>query len=223
MKIHSIFQSINGEVCADHQGSFCTFVRLQGCNLKCKWCDTPDSQYPYAGMNIWPSQIIKQIEEGGSPFVTITGGEPLCQMKSLSKLVRALIPAYNVSIETNGTIVPSKDLAGMASFVIDYKPVSSGIDMEKSVKDSLFLKVINRIYTEEIGINPSWIKFPVQTDEDFQQAAGMYRMIEYEYEFNLAFSPIFPMTPKKIMELLAKQDITSYTLNVQLHKIIGVA
>ena len=223
MKIHSIFQSINGEVCADHQGSFCTFVRLQGCNLKCKWCDTPDSQDACKGTDMKPSRIIEEMEEAGTPLVTITGGEPLCQMNSLTRLVKSLIPSYDVSIETNGTIVPSKDLAAMADFVVDYKPESSGIDMEKSVKDSLFFKVLNRIHEESAGQNHNWIKFPVQTDEDFKYAVGIYHMVEFEYDFDMAFSPVLPMTPKKVIDMLAEQGITEYVLNVQLHKIIGVA
>ena len=38
MFINSIYAGINGEVSILGQGSLCTFIRLQGCNLKCKYC-----------------------------------------------------------------------------------------------------------------------------------------------------------------------------------------
>ena len=44
MKINSIFPSINGEVSGEGQGSLCVFVRMQGCNCHCTYCDTKQSQ-----------------------------------------------------------------------------------------------------------------------------------------------------------------------------------
>src|SRR3972149_4258229 len=38
MKITEVFSSINGEICAQHQGSLATFIRTWGCNLNCTYC-----------------------------------------------------------------------------------------------------------------------------------------------------------------------------------------
>ena len=41
MKIAEIFPSLQGE--GKNQGKPCLFIRLAGCNLRCRWCDTPAS------------------------------------------------------------------------------------------------------------------------------------------------------------------------------------
>jgi hypothetical protein len=44
MRITEIFHSIQGE--SSHAGRPCVFVRLAGCNLRCRWCD---SEYTFTG------------------------------------------------------------------------------------------------------------------------------------------------------------------------------
>ena len=43
LHINEIFYSIQGE--STHAGRPCVFVRLTGCNLRCKWCDTEYAFY----------------------------------------------------------------------------------------------------------------------------------------------------------------------------------
>ena len=38
LQVNSIFESISGEAGFFQQGTWCTFIRLQGCNLRCSWC-----------------------------------------------------------------------------------------------------------------------------------------------------------------------------------------
>jgi len=38
ININEIFQSINGEITAWHQGSLTTFIRFSKCNLNCTYC-----------------------------------------------------------------------------------------------------------------------------------------------------------------------------------------
>ena len=44
LRITEIFHSIQGE--SSHAGRPCAFVRLAGCNLRCRWCD---SEYTFTG------------------------------------------------------------------------------------------------------------------------------------------------------------------------------
>ena len=73
MKVVEMFASINGEgPCA---GELALFVRFQGCNLRCSYCDTmwanePDC--PYAEQT--PDEIVDTILQSGITNVTLTGG-----------------------------------------------------------------------------------------------------------------------------------------------------
>ncbi|HKO00957.1 MAG TPA: 7-carboxy-7-deazaguanine synthase, partial [Thermoanaerobaculia bacterium] len=44
LRVTEIFYSIQGE--SSHAGRPCAFVRLTGCNLRCRWCD---SEYTFTG------------------------------------------------------------------------------------------------------------------------------------------------------------------------------
>ena len=59
MKINEIFYSIQGE--GNWSGLPNIFIRLTGCNLRCKYCDTT---YSYnAGKEMKISEIIEKIKE----------------------------------------------------------------------------------------------------------------------------------------------------------------
>lgn len=100
LDIHSIFHTIQGE------GPFCgrsaVFVRLAGCNLQCPACDT---DYTIGRTRMDVPHILSQVKsKQPSPnLVVITGGEPLRQ--NITYLVQSLIAnGYVVQIETNGTV-----------------------------------------------------------------------------------------------------------------------
>ena len=41
LRVHEIYESIQGE--STFAGLPCAFVRLSRCNLRCRWCDTPQA------------------------------------------------------------------------------------------------------------------------------------------------------------------------------------
>ena len=59
------------------QGIPSIFIRLHGCNLSCKWCDTIyEKEYnEYQFLTI--DEILKKISVYNTKYVVITGGEPL--------------------------------------------------------------------------------------------------------------------------------------------------
>lgn len=102
MKVNEIFYSIQGE--GHYAGTPAVFVRLQGCNLKCKFCDTNHS----SGKEMSNVMILQEVQKYPAKVVIITGGEPLLQ--DIEPLVDTLQKhRYKVNIETNGTI-PMTDL-----------------------------------------------------------------------------------------------------------------
>ena len=87
MKVCEIFTSIQGE--STYAGLPCTFVRLSGCNLRCRYCDT---QYSYEdGIEMTLGDIISRVKPSGVNLVEITGGEPLSQKEDTLMLTRDLL------------------------------------------------------------------------------------------------------------------------------------
>ena len=74
--INEIFKSISGE--AGHpnfqQGTFCSFVRFQGCDLTCHYCDTKQSWSMDAGELMAVAEILEKVSD--TENIVITGGEP---------------------------------------------------------------------------------------------------------------------------------------------------
>ena len=102
------------------------FLRLGGCNLRCRWCDTAYT-WDWTGLTgarYDPRQELRRvgIEETwadlhgrGADMLVVSGGEPLLQEGALVPLLeRARAANYRIEVETAGTIGPS---AAAAIFV----------------------------------------------------------------------------------------------------------
>ena len=125
--VNEIFYSIQGE--SVHAGLPCVFVRLTGCNLRCRYCDT---RYAFSeGRCMSIGHIVERVASFGCRLVEITGGEPLLQEQT-PKLVNALLAdRYQVLMETNGSLDIDR-VDRRCSRIMDIKCPSSG---EKSSND----------------------------------------------------------------------------------------
>ena len=95
--INEIFYSIQGET--SRSGLPTTFVRLTGCPLRCSYCDT---KYAFnEGFKKSFDEIITEIHNNKTRYVTITGGEPLAQKNILMFMKELCDLEYSVSIETS--------------------------------------------------------------------------------------------------------------------------
>ena len=100
MIINEIFYSLQGE--GFLAGVPSVFVRLAGCPLRCRWCDTKYAWDEKAGKNYSIDKIIQTVQQWPCKFVVITGGEPMID-SDLPQLVRQLKTAdKHVTIETAG-------------------------------------------------------------------------------------------------------------------------
>lgn len=131
LRVTEIFHSIQGE--SSHAGRPCVFVRLTGCNLRCRWCD---SEYTFTGgekMSI--EEVLAQVRSYGCELVEITGGEPLAQAETFDLVTRLCDDGFEVLIETSGSI----DIAPVdrrATIILDIKCPGSG-EMEKNRWENL--------------------------------------------------------------------------------------
>ena len=65
--IHEIYASIQGE--STWAGLPCTFVRTSACNLRCRWCDTP--QAFYGGARMPRADVLSRALGMGTPLVEL--------------------------------------------------------------------------------------------------------------------------------------------------------
>lgn len=129
LQVSEIFRSIQGE--STRAGLPCTFIRLAGCNLRCRWCDTP---YAYEGsVPMTVDQVLAAVRALPAPLVEVTGGEPLLQERTVD-LLHALLelaavgasPLETVMLETNGSLDIGPVPPGVVR-VLDVKCPGSGM------------------------------------------------------------------------------------------------
>jgi len=101
MIINEIFYSLQGE--GFLAGAPSVFVRLAGCPLRCRWCDTKYAWDRKAGAHYSIAKIVRTVQKWPCRHVVITGGEPMVD-SDLPQLVRELRVAADkhITIETAG-------------------------------------------------------------------------------------------------------------------------
>jgi len=201
MKIAEIFTSIQGE--GSFSGYPTVFIRFAGCNLRCRYCDTPAAQGD-CGIEMDPELIAEEVKRSGVNHVCITGGEPLLQ-NDLPALLKILHGAgYEISIETNGT-VDFRVCQDYSTICMDVKCPSSG---EKSD-----LNLLNWIRPEDS------VKYVIGTDEDLRYAHETLK--QNAVRGTIFWSPVFGTDPMNLVSFILEHNLP-VRFQLQLHKIIGV-
>lgn len=111
LKFVELFYTIQGE--GPYSGMPSVFLRLAGCNLRCRWCDTNfETGARYASAEDIALEI-KETARGVTDLVVITGGEPMLQ--NIVPLIQILNRrGMRCQIETAGTIwVPGLEALGV--------------------------------------------------------------------------------------------------------------
>jgi len=158
--VNETFASLQGE--GTLIGSPTFFIRLDGCPLRCSWCDTP---YALAGDRGSPMPV-DALRAKAAPYlrVVITGGEPLAQ--DVGPLVEALGADHHITIETSGTIFA--DLPAVALFSISPKVGTSGYRPKPVVLRKFCASAPGRLQ----------LKFVIGDDRDLDEAYECLRAIE---------------------------------------------
>ncbi len=104
LRITEIFYSLQGE--ANASGLPTVFIRLTGCPLRCSYCDTT---YSFEGGERFSLEhIIETATQFQTPYICVTGGEPLAQPNCLILLQRLCEAGFDVSLETSGALDVSR-------------------------------------------------------------------------------------------------------------------
>jgi 7-carboxy-7-deazaguanine synthase len=201
MKIADIFRSLQGE--GKNQGKPCLFIRLAGCNLKCCWCDTPESRT--GGREMSCASLCKEVGRFNPPYICITGGEPLLQADELESILDWLHKrGMVIDIETNGTVDFTR-FQPYASICMDVKCPSSGEQSDLSLLEKICLR--------------DSVKFVVKDESDCQYAKEV--METHQIAGEIFMSPVFGTDYTIISKFILTNNLP-VRMQVQLHKIIGV-
>jgi organic radical activating enzyme len=228
IRLDDVFTSFDGECNGFHQGAVTTFIRFQGCNLRCWYCDTERTQkIEEAPLFLTPQEIAECVK---TKKVTITGGEPLLQSEGLIELVGILLSqGKNISIETNGTQEIPKVLRGRhkrLSWVVDFKMTL--LLSTPCFEDSFRTNVLPHLCRND------FVKVPV-TNTMFETLVLFLEHTPLVKEKRW-FDPVFAISPISgkgavpfdyefaLKTMVERQDLfEGWILNAQIHKFIGVA
>lgn len=205
------FLSVDGE--GPTAGRLAAFVRFQGCNLRCSWCDTT---YSFEQENVTAyrtaEEIYKIIKESGASCVTLTGGEPLLQPEigSLLKILNE-DDSLLTHIETNGSVDITSFVEEFPNlcFIVDYKLEGSNMTAQMNENNLTAVRPVDTY------------KFVVSSLKDLQQATDVIRKNRLCERTQVFFSPVLgKIEPAEIVEFMKTERLDKVRLQLQLHKII---
>lgn len=210
-KVVEKFVSINGE--GTRAGELAVFIRMKGCNLDCRYCDTKWANQEDASYEIMTEEDIRNyIRDTGVKNVTLTGGEPLFR-KDMDILIDYLMQDKDrvVEIETNGS-VNIKEYASMknrASFTMDYKLGASGMEEKMCLENFAYLD------------RRDTVKFVVGSQEDLKRAAEIIEKYALTGKVSVYFSPVFgAIEPEEIVDFMVQNRLNDVRMQLQMHKFI---
>ncbi len=210
MRVTEIFSSIQGE--STYAGQPCVFVRLTGCNLRCRWCDT---EYAFEGGDAMTvDDVLVRVGElsGVSgqriPLVEITGGEPLLQPEVVPLAGRLIAGGYTVLVETSGERFVG-DLPRAAIKIVDVKCPGSG-------EGGTF----NRDNLTAVDDKDEF-KFVIADETDYEWARDFVRENQLSVLARAVhFSPVQDELDPRLLSEWILRDRLPVRVNLQLHKII---
>ena len=211
LKISEIFFSLQGE--STRVGLPTVFIRLTGCPLRCVWCDT---EHAFSGgKSMVLSDILDETARHQTPFVCVTGGEPLAQKNTLTLLTALCDASFNVSLETSGALDIS-DVDPRVSRIVDLKAPGSGEVEKNHWKNLQHLREHDEL------------KFVLKDRADYDWAKELVLLMSYWQKFSHQaplhalspplFSPVQGSLDQKELAEWILEDHLPVRFQTQLHK-----
>ncbi len=203
VRITEMFVSLQGE--AAQAGWPTAFVRLTGCPLRCRWCD---SAYAFEGGETRTLEEIRDwVMRSGVRHVCVTGGEPLAQPGCRPLLGMLCDAGFEVSLETSGAM----DVAGVdprVSIVMDWKAPGSaeaGRNLEVNIG--------------RLGPGDQ-LKFVLADRADFDWARAEIERLELDPQVEVLFSPVFgELEARQLADWIIAERLP-VRFQLQLHKLL---
>lgn len=178
MQVAEIFYSVQGE--GKLTGVPSAFVRLAGCNLRCRYCDTPYARKAADGRSMSVEQVAARLAEFPAKHVVVTGGEPLLsdELDELCSQLRT--EGKHVTLETAATVehVVPVDLVSISPKLSNSVPNDAELG---NGYDELRLKVGTiKAYLEQARRDSSdyQLKFVLAQPKDIMEVQEVLRKLD---------------------------------------------
>lgn len=207
LKVSEVFLSLQGE--GGHMGEPFVFVRLAGCSLGCRWCDTV---YARQGGHPLPVRDILRQVRRFRPVrkVLVTGGEPLEQGEAALELLRRLAEeGYEPSLETNG-VEPLERVPRTVRIVMDVKTPSSGVARRNRTENLRCLK------------RGDEVKFVIADRRDFLWSVRFLRRHAVPEGVRVFFSAVEGRLPLAELGRWILEKRLPVALMPRLHRMLGM-
>jgi len=221
LQVNEIYRSIQGE--GPRTGRPCVFVRLQGCSLRCKWCDSGYALKKGKGElgDLPIDGIFSQVNFIGNLKIDVclTGGEPMEQGESVKLVKKLTSRGHHVTVETGGH-VSLADLCNSfndkyrgkeLSLCVDSKLPSSGMEARMVTGALCYLTSFDTI------------KFVVKDDEDLEVAIDRLDAIRKKgTRAEALFSPTWGSDIKNLAEsvIALSPSLWPVRFSLQVHKVV---
>jgi 7-carboxy-7-deazaguanine synthase len=203
LQVCETFVSLMGE--STRTGLPAYFIRLTGCNLRCRYCDT---QYAYEGGEAMTvTALVTAALAQPHRLALVTGGEPLLQAETPVLLAELLKAGFTVCLETNGS-VPIGSVDARVQRIVDIKCPGSGMAEHNDWRNL------------ELLTSQDEVKFVVSDRADFIWALEIIRSHHLSARVAVLISPGFGKVPLSDAAAWIVESGLPLRLNPQLHKYI---
>ncbi len=206
--VNEMFVSLQGE--SSRQGYPCFFIRLAGCNLNCRYCDTPAARR-HDGKRMRIAEIVDTCRTSDARLVMITGGEPLAQ-HGFNDLALALLelPSRTLLVETNGSydisVIPEQAIT-----IMDIKCPGSGEADAMDPENPRRLRARDEV------------KFVLTDRSDYQYALDAIRHFRLAQRCrHILLAPAAGMLDPVMLSQWLIEDRPPARLQLQWHRFLGL-
>jgi 7-carboxy-7-deazaguanine synthase len=203
LTVNEIFFSIQGE--GTRAGRPSAFVRLTGCPLRCRWCDTAYAFHE--GTRRSEDEVVTELLGLSTRLVCLTGGEPLAQPAAFALVVRLVETGWEVVVETSGHVSLAA-LDRRAVVIMDVKTPGSG-ETERMHWPNLDALTVR-----------DEAKFVIDSRADYEWSRELVRERRLAERCTVLFAPVHGEIDPGLLGRWILEDGLPVRLQVQLHKIL---
>lgn len=203
LRVTEIFLSLQGE--SGLVGWPTAFVRLTGCPLRCRYCDTAYAFH--GGRRLSLAEVLSQVERLQVAHVCVTGGEPLAQAGCPALLQALCDRGRVVSLETSGAL----DISAVDPRVIrvvDIKTPGSGEHTRNRFENLAQLRAHDQL------------KFVICDQKDYRWARDQVIEQGLTQRCEVFFSPSYQQVAPRDLADWILADRLPVRLQIQLHKLL---